>query len=622
MRLSQLQFPQFVKILLTLQVGLLILPAVSLAGFHFNEGAPLAQTYVIKMRQNETSDPLLSVGFNIKKRFAFSTSPQFEGIYSFNSPFSLMELRQKLQGKFIYLEPSWSSQVEEITVNDPGFTQNSLDIDKQWGLVKAGFLDGWTKTTGSRNTIVAVIDTGIDGTHEDLQKINFVQGFNFLTRQEINGNVNSDDNGHGTLVAGILGATAGNGIGIAGANWQISIMPLKVLNSDGKGDSSDIAEAIVWAADHGANIVNLSLGGIGFGHDTTLASAISYAFNKNVVIIAAAGNDVSTTGGSLDEEPVFPICDDNDVNMIIGVAAVDQNDIKPPFSNYGKKCIDVVAPGKRILSTINHDPFTKQRAPNSYAYASGTSMAVPFVSAQAALLKAWFPQASNVQIRDRIIASADPVDNLNLSQCGGVSCRGLLGSGRINVKKSMEAEISIQTLLEGDVVKPENSNLIYLITGGQKRLISSFVYNQRYQNIAIRTVPSALLNVLPEGPYALPLEGTLVKLDNNPTVYIISAGKKLPLTYKVFKQRGFKFEDVKIISFSELDSWVLGHFLPPTEGTLLRTFNNPTVYWVVGEVLHPINYAFYLERGLNVFDVLYIPEADLQGFPKGEAYIR
>ena len=203
-----------------------------------------------------------------------------------------------------------------------------------------------------------------------------------------------------------------------------------------------MAQAIVWAADHGAQFINLSVGGIGFGHDTTLANAIAYAFNKNILIVAAAGNDLNTAGQSLDLNPVFPICDDNNYNMVIGVAATDQNDLKPDFSNYGHNCIDVSAPGKRILSTISLDPITNNPAPNSYAYASGTSLAVPFVVGQAALIRALYPTATNIQIRDRIISSADRIDSLNLTQCGGGSCAGLIGSGRIDVPASIQTAIA------------------------------------------------------------------------------------------------------------------------------------------------------------------------------------
>ena len=180
-----------------------------------------------------------------------------------------------------------------IVFNDPGFTQDPQNIDKEWGLAKAGFVDAWQKTTGSKNNIVAVIDTGVDATHQDLQSISYVPGFDFVNKQAIPVGADSDDNGHGTLVAGILGATANNGIGIVGTNWQISVMPIKALDSKGKGDADTLAQAIVWATDNGAQFINLSVGGVGFGHDTTLSNAITYAFNKNVLIVAAAGNDVA-----------------------------------------------------------------------------------------------------------------------------------------------------------------------------------------------------------------------------------------------------------------------------------------------------------------------------------------
>jgi len=509
-----------------------------------------------------------------------------------------------------------------VQTNDPGFTQNVSDIDKQWGLVKAGFPDVWNSNTGSKDNIVAVIDTGIDATHEDLQSINFVKGFNFITHQEISGKVNSDDNGHGTLVAGILGATPNNGVGIAGTNWQISLMPLKALDESGKGDASVISEAIVWAADHGAGFINLSIGGIGFGHDAALANSVAYAFNKGVVIVAAAGNDAAADGQSLDAEAVFPICDDNNQNMIIGVTAIDQNDVKPSFSNYGKSCIDVVAPGKRILSTINHDPISKKYAPNSYAYASGTSLAVPFVVGQAALLKSAYPYATNTQIRDKIIVTADSVDNMNLSQCGGGSCRGLLGAGKINPVKSMTAPFSVDGLKEGDLVRVENTSSIYKITGGKKLPISPFVINRRYLDTPVKTVSQNQLVNFPEGPFVAPQDGTLVKLSTEPAVYYMYSGQKMLVTYGIFKQRGFDFKAVNTVDFSEYNSWVTSSFLPPSDGAIVRGYKNPTVYWVISGVLHPVNYAFFKDKGLDKFALIRVQDKDLERMSKGEPFLR
>ncbi len=532
------------------------------------------------------------------------------------------EIRNNLDF-FSVLQSSGQVQAySTVYVNDPGFTLDSFNIDKQWGLVKAGFPEAWSTTVGSSSTTVAVIDTGLDATHEDLANISLADGYNFITNSPIVGRVNSDDSGHGTLVTGVLAASANNGYGIAGTNWQMKIMPIKVLDSHGKGDVSAVSKAIIWAVDHGAQIINLSFGGIGFDHDTVLSSAITYAFNKGAVIVAAGGNDVSKTGANLDQSPVFPICGDNGLNMIIGVAATDQNDLKADFSNYGKACIDVSAPGKRILSTLNYEPVTNKPSPNIYAFVSGTSLAAPFVSGEAALIWSQFPNLKNTQIRDRIIRSADNIDSLNLSQCNGQSCKGLLGSGRINVKKALDFVDDTPIISDGSLVKSNETQRVYQIVGGQKRPVSAFVQNQRYSSTIKIPVSEAELQNYPEGPYALPLDGTLVKNNQENTIYFINQGLKLPVTYQVFLNRNLSFNNVNTVSYEELASWVTGGFLSPADGTLVKAKRNKTIYWVADNTLHPISYNFYKDRGLNIFPVLIISDLDINNFPKGEAYIR
>lgn len=582
----------------------------------------ITQAYIVKLLPETNPDILSGLAQEVVLRFGFSSNLDFQNIYSFKSNQNLTELRTKLVGKYEYLEKNSQVLAQGVAVNDPGFTINAADIDKQWGLVKTKFPEVWAISTGNKDNVVAVIDTGIDATHEDLQSVNMVKGFNFISKQYISGKINSDDNGHGTLVAGILGATANNGIGIVGTNWQISLMPLKALDETGKGDAATISEAIVWAADNGVSIINLSIGGVGFAHDAILANAISYAFNKNILIVAAAGNDSTATGISLDTEPVFPICDDNNKNMVLGVAAIDQSDQKPPFSNYGKSCIDVVAPGKRILSTINHDPISKKYSPNSYAYASGTSLAVPFVVGQAAILKSIFPFITNSELRDKIILSAVSVDDLNMSQCAGVSCRGFLGAGRIDLVKSMDGSVSFEGIKENELVKSQDSSEIFQISGGRKRPISSFVMNRRFQGTPIKTVSIEQLGSFLEGSYVTPLDGTLVKIDKDPTVYMVQFGQKFPVTLQIFKHRGLSFGAVNTVSFPEFNSWVTGYFLPPSDGTIVRGFKNKTVYWVVGQALHPVNLAFYNEKGLQVFPALKMADKDIDKLPKGESYFR
>ncbi len=520
-------------------------------------------------------------------------------------------------------EYQYTTQISDVKTvklpNDPGFTKNGANIDKQWGLVKAGFLKAWEKTTGSKKVIVAVIDTGVDATHIDFKKTKFVTGYNALTDKTISARSNSDDNGHGTLVAGVIAASTNNDIGIAGAAYGVSIMPIKALNDSGSGGSAQIAEAIIWAADHKANIINLSLGGLGFAHDKVLANAITYAFDKNIVIIAAAGNDVAVTGGNLDVEPVFPICNDNGKNMIIGVTATDVNDLKPSFANYGKACVDVSAPGRRIISTINHDPATGGELKNAYAYASGTSLAVPFVSAQAGLLKSLFPEASNRQIRDRIIATSENIDKLNISQCAGSSCQGLLGGGRINVDLSLQEQII--TVKDGDVVTTAGSLNFYFINGGKRQMISPFVKNQKFKNYPVKTIPNSDLEGFTEGSYAEPLDGTLVKMPNDNTIFYIETGLRRPVTGQVFTARGYRFADVVTLTNVEVNSWIVGSFLTPPDGGLVRGLKNPTIYYIVNGSLHPVSAEYFASRELGKLPMIKVPDSEIAKYPKGDAYL-
>jgi len=604
----------------------LIVPLV--LSFTFTVVSPVAaaadgppQDYVIKL---SSANPavLQTVGTDVIKRFTAAASPEFKNIYTFQSTLPVAALRADLAGTYDYLEPETSVQADAgLFLNDPGFTTDVSDIDRQWGLPRARFTNAWSKTTGSTAVKVAIIDTGIDQIHEDLRAAAFASGFDFLQNVPINTGTDSDDNGHGTLVTGVIAATPNNGLGIAGAAPQVTIMPLKALDAQGSGNSVNISQAIVWAADHGADIISMSLAGIGFAHDTTLSDAISYAYGKGALLVSAAGNDVATTGGNLDQEAVFPVCDDNGDNMVLGVAALDQNDQKPEFSNYGKNCIDVSAPGKRILSTINHDPVTKAPVANGYAYASGTSLAVPFVAAEAVLIKAQSPQATNKQIRDRIIATADPVDNLNPVQCGGGSCAGLLGAGRINAERAVAEIIKQPTIQEGDVVGLPNGS-IYYITGGKRHLVTPFVKNQRFPNVVVKIVQQSDLANFPEGSYAEPFDGTLIKSNTSPTVYFMSKGFRLPVTGQIFQLRGLKFSDVAVLTDTEVNAWLAGSFLPPPDGTVLKSQKNPTVYWVIGSTLHPVNLGFYLDRGLNVFPIVVVSDNDLASFSRGEAYIR
>jgi subtilisin family serine protease len=266
----------------------------------FAQFAQAEQTRFVIQLTNDQSWMLTSLpGLqNVKPVFP-NSNYELANTYSFETELSKDQLQQLFGGLYNYLDAetiftdtshlSTSKSSKKGLPNDPGVSSNPENIDRQWGLHKANFIKAWEKTTGSKDVVVAVVDTGIDATHEDFSKTKFIPGYNVLTAKSIPRRSNSDDNGHGTLISGVIAATTNNEMGIAGAAYGVSLMPIKALDDDGTGTSSDISEAIVWAADHDADVINLSLGGIGFAHDTVLANAISYAFGKNVVIVAAAG---------------------------------------------------------------------------------------------------------------------------------------------------------------------------------------------------------------------------------------------------------------------------------------------------------------------------------------------
>ncbi len=309
---------------------------------------------------------------------------------------------------FKFAEPNYKVNVVS---NDP-------DISKQWGLSNRNDSDidapeAWKNhTKGSKNVVVAVVDTGIDYRHEDLKNnmwknpkeiagnrkdddgngyVDDIYGYDFAN----NDPDPRDDNKHGTHCAGIIGAEGGNGKGGSGVNQQISLMALKFLTSDGSGSSAGAAKAIEYAADNRADIISASWGG--YSYSATIEDAIKYAKNRGLLFLAAAGN----SNKNIDKEPFYPAC--YDIDNIISVGATDDNDEKASFSNYGKNSVDISAPGVSIYSTVLN---------NRYDYLSGTSMATPFVAGSAALLKAKNSNLSFAQLKDTILKNGDKLSSL------------------------------------------------------------------------------------------------------------------------------------------------------------------------------------------------------------------
>ncbi|MBG0560164.1 S8 family peptidase [Actinoplanes aureus] len=254
------------------------------------------------------------------------------------------------------------------TGSDPSRSQ-------QWDFSKLKIAEAWKKSTGE-NVTVAVIDSGVDSKHPDLAG-NVLSGYDAISNKA--GTI-TDGNGHGTHVAGTISAVTGNGVGISAVAPNAKILPVKALGSNGSGNMSDAAEGIIWATDHGAQVINMSLGST--QKVTAVTNAVNYARSKGVTVIAAAGN--SRTSGS----PIsYPAADAG----VIAVAATDSNDRYGSYSNAGSY-VDVAAPGSNILSTY------PTALGSAYKSMNGTSMASPHIAAVAALLKAANPALTPDQI--------------------------------------------------------------------------------------------------------------------------------------------------------------------------------------------------------------------------------
>ncbi|WP_168119287.1 S8 family peptidase [Paenibacillus sp. HB172176] len=308
--------------------------------------------------------------------------------------------------KTAYTEPHYlymtndANDAKSIIPNDVLYSQY------QWNLPSIETEKGWTLSRGSEDVIIAVLDTGVQSNHPDLQG-KLLTGTNIINDKA----APDDDVGHGTHVTGIIGANVNNGEGVAGLSWYNKIMPVKVLDNSGAGSTYSVAQGLIWAVDNGAKVINMSLGN--YAEAEFLHDAIKYAYDHDVVLIAASGNDNT-------DRPGYPAA----YPEVFAVAATTNNKQKASFSNYGDY-IDVAAPGDSIASTY----------PDSqYAALSGTSMASPHVAALAGLIRSINPQLTNVEVMDIMRMSARDL--------GDSGKDVYFGYGEIDIDKALSAASS------------------------------------------------------------------------------------------------------------------------------------------------------------------------------------
>ena len=310
-----------------------------------------------------------------------------------------------------YAEPDYLAKFASIP-DDPRFSE-------QWSLTKVQAENAWDQTMGAPSVVIAIIDSGIDLTHEDLAPnlwtnpgeipansidddnngfVDDVQGWNFVNATN---NV-QDFIGHGSMVAGVAAARTNNTLGIAGMCGNCRIMPVKVTQVSGFANYSDIAAGVIYATNKGARVINLSVGG--YADSPTLRNAINAALADGIVVVGGAGNDNSSN-------LFYPAAYEG----VIAVAGTDENDQRVNSSNYGS-WVDISAPGVNILSTTLGD----------YASDAGTSYAAPFVSGAAGLLLSLHPDWTPAMVRSQFLHTTDAIDGLN------PGFEELLGSGRLN----------------------------------------------------------------------------------------------------------------------------------------------------------------------------------------------
>jgi subtilisin family serine protease len=365
----------------------------------------------------------------------------------------------------VYAEPNYLRNISVIP--------NDTYFDQQWGLNNIGIFAGgtegadinapeaWDISTGS-DVIIAIVDTGIDYSHDDLQGniwantdenctdgidndlngyIDDCRGWDFSTCEffddsevcitpKSQDNDPMDDNGHGSHVAGIAGAKGNNSSGISGALWNAQLMPVKFQNADGIGTIADEVEAIQYAIMNGALVINASFGGTTFSN--TESDIISVANNAGVLIVASAGNGGEDgIGDDNDLVPHYP--SSYSQPNIISVAATDQDDLRGSFTNFGLNSVDVAAPGVFVLSTIVKNSAFALCSGNPFAgldFCAGTSMSSPHVSALAALLYSYYTHFTDDQIRSTILEFVDKIPSLD-----GIVATG----GRIDAYRSLSS---------------------------------------------------------------------------------------------------------------------------------------------------------------------------------------
>ncbi len=497
-----------------------------------------------------------------------------------------------------YIEPDYILTINEIP--------NDLRFNELWGMYNTGQTGGtpgadisatnaWDVFTGSSSVVIGVIDTGVDYNHPDLAAniyvnpgeiagngidddgngfIDDVRGWDFVN----NDNDPMDDNGHGTHCSGTIGGVGNNGIGVAGVNWRVKIMPLKFLSASGSGSTTDAIECIEYATMMGINLTSNSWGGGGYSQ--AMADAIADAGANNILFVAAAGNSSSDN----DASPHYP--SSYDMDNVVAVAATDHNDNLASFSSYGATSVDLAAPGDDILSTLPG---------GAYGLLSGTSMATPHVSGALGLIFGRFPAINALDAKNLLLNFADPLPNLD-----GV----VLTGGRLNAFMPIADPDSIPPGMITDLATVEaGSNwlqIAWTAPGDDDYTGEASRYDVRWSANPITDATWDAANRAPGAP--------------DPG----SAG-----TYETMRISGLDFDTTYYVAVKALDEF--GNASPLSNSAFGTTLGIPDISWTPGSLSEALLTGGTATQSLTLSNVglgtldFVIPAPSLQGAPVVQA---
>ena len=551
-----------------------------------DKGEIVKNVLVVKLKNNASQrvldlDSTFFFGYKAKKMFPNTTSPNkresdeygLSRIYKLAIPegADLLEEIKKIQkyNEIEYVEPSYRYKINT----------SSLAFSNDYYLTNIKAKEAWNITTGNRNVVIAIVDAGVDYRHPSLRSNLYVNsaevpnngidddqdgyvdnyhGWDFVG-VHMNNNIPDSDpspgfgNSHGTHVAGI--AVGAQYQTIAGVAYDCRYMALKCSPDRLTNFLHNLPEAIKYATNHGANIINCSFGAE--SSSESLRDAINYATSKGVMVVAAAGN----TGKN---EITYPAAYPN----VISVANVDSNDRLAVSSTY-HQTVDVSAPGVGIFSSVNSTAFN----PNPYEYKTGTSMATPMVSGALGLLLSKNPNLSSVEVENKLKSSADNIDTLN------PSVQGLIGAGRLNVLKLLKSDLSysIKSNItikndsgDANVQASENVNMSFEFTNegeAMKDYVQVTVYSPSSFNYLIPVSRTTfILPLLKKGETYKPSFASVFKLADN-----------IPENKEIVCRVGYSFVNANIQENipSETFTYTFNHpFVNISENRVTMSFAN------------------------------------------------